>query len=144
LTCRDVRQLSLRDLRAKVGNMAEWLYDGARGLDARAVEASRMRKSMGHEETFAKDILDVAVLKWELAQIAESVAQDLQDEELRARTITLKVRYDDFTRITRSQSLPFATNERELIAQLVEALLGATEAGKRRIRLLGVTASNFD
>jgi DNA polymerase-4 len=143
-TCRDVWGHSLAELEAKVGNMAEWLMERSRGLDDRPVETGRERKSLGHEETFAVDMLDLGAMRGELAAIARSVAEDLRDEEIKGRTITLKVRYGDFTRITRSQSLPFATDDEATIRDVAQGLLGATEAGRRRIRLLGIALSNLE
>jgi len=142
--CRDVWRYSVEELEEMVGNMAEWLYRGTRGIDHRPIETSWTRKSMGREQTFGKDILDIPVIKAELESIIEEVSDDLRDAELKGRTITLKVRYDDFTRITRSQTLPEPTADRQTIDDTITQLLTATEAGRRRIRLLGVSISNLE
>lgn len=141
--CRDVWRYSLGELEDKVGNMAAWLYDGSRGLDERPVETSWERKSLGREETFSADILDVTALWDELNGLAESVVSDLHDEGLLGRTVTLKVRYGDFKRITRSQSLPAPVNDVGTIRDIAKSLLDKTEAGRRRIRLLGISVSNL-
>ncbi len=142
-SCRDVYPYSLADLEAKIGKMAEWLYSRARGIDEREVEVNWVRKSLGREETFAKDLLAIEELKAELAVIVDSVATRLQNKNLKGKTITLKIRYDDFSRITRSHSLLEPTANSHLILKVVEDLLRETDAGKRKIRLLGVTLSNL-
>jgi DNA polymerase-4 len=141
--CEDVWPYGMPQLTEKIGNMAEWLYMRSRGLDDREVEESRVRKSLGREETFRKDILEIPTLQDELLNIVKSVCSDLQTEELRGRTISLKVRYEDFTRITRSSTLLAPTNSLREIGDTVAHLLKTTDAGKRKIRLLGVSVSNF-
>jgi DNA polymerase-4 len=141
--CQDVWPFDLPALTEKIGTMADWLYLRSRGLDEREVEESRVRKSLGREETFSKDIIDVPILLRELLAIVDSVSTDLKAEELSGRTISLKVRYDDFSRITRSSTLSVPTNSAEMIDQTVSQLLKSTAAGERKIRLLGVSVSNF-
>ena len=143
-TCRDVWALAFPDLEARIGNLASWLYEASRGLDTRPVETEWVRKSLGHESTFGNDILEVSKLRAELAPIAAEVANDLQDEGLRGRTITLKVRYADFTRITRRRSLSEAIDDQATILSLAEHLLESTDAGRKKIRLLGIAVSNFE
>ncbi len=142
--CCDVWQHSMAELEAKVGNMVMWLYERSRGLDTRPVQSSWVRKSLGREETFSKDILNLDVLATELAAIVTTVASDLKDRNLKGRTITIKVRYADFKRITRSHSIAEATCDERLIADLAAGLLRSTEAGQRKIRLLGVSISNLE
>lgn len=141
--CRDVWPFSLAALEAKVGSMAQWLYDGTRGLDDRPVEPSWERKSLGREETFGSDLLEVDALKAELVAIAANVARDIKKKALMARTITLKVRYADFKRITRSRSLSEPFDDVATIQDVAIRLLGSTEAGRRKIRLLGISVSNL-
>jgi len=142
--CADVWPLSLEELAMRVGDgMAEWLYWRSRGIDERPVQSHRVRKSLGREETFATDVLDMTELKAELKAIACEVAGDLRDHRLKGRTITLKVRYADFTRITRSQSLAVAVDDEQTICDMTQTLLHATDAGRRKIRLLGISVSNF-
>ncbi len=142
--CRDVWTMDEAQLRAAVGeNMAQWLQERSRGIDERPVETERVRKSLGREETFATDIIDVSRLRIELAQIAEGVAADLRQGSMQGRTITLKVRYADFSRITRSQTLSLATDDVGVISQLAQDLLAHTEAGRRKIRLLGISMAKL-
>ncbi|HWI20077.1 MAG TPA: hypothetical protein VNT81_20130, partial [Vicinamibacterales bacterium] len=71
-------------------------------------------------------------------------AEWLEKKSIKGRTVTIKVRYDDFTTITRSQSTPDYTNDADAIAERAVKLLEKTEAGHRPIRLLGVSVHNFD
>lgn len=142
--CEDVWPYNLDQLTARVGSMAAWLYDGSRGLDDRPVQTDWVRKSLGREETFAADIMDVERLASELAGIVANVSADLRDEGLKGRTVTLKVRYGDFKRITRSCTLADVTDDEGVIGAVAARLLLATDAGRRKIRLLGVSLSNLE
>ena len=83
-------------------------------------------------------------MKREIDQLARGVAEWLEKKAIKARTVTIKVRYSDFTTITRSQSSPGYTNDADNMALRAVKLLDKTEAGHRPIRLLGVRAHNFD
>lgn len=142
--CRDVWPYSVEQLTTMVGNMAEWLFMRSRGIDERSIETSRERKSLGREETFSVDYLDLEILNQELALIVEGVAGDLQKRGLKGKTITLKVKYGDFTRITRSQTIAAPTSDQGIIGSVAHHLMHNTEAGRRKIRLLGVSIANFE
>ncbi|WP_375406877.1 DNA polymerase IV [uncultured Amnibacterium sp.] len=113
------------------------LHDLAWGRDARQVSTSRADKSIGHENTFGTDILDVAALRRELLDQADRVAVRLRKGGWRARTISLKVRYADFTTITRSRTVPEATDLARRIHEETVALLDAADLRGRAVRLLG-------
>jgi DNA polymerase-4 len=123
---------------------AEWLVELAHGRDDRAVEPNRPSKSAGSEETYATDIESLEEVKREIDQLARGVAEWLEKKAIKARTVTIKVRYSDFTTITRSQSSPEYTNDADTMASRAIKLLEKTEAGQRPVRLLGVSAHNFD
>jgi DNA polymerase-4 len=138
----DVRGASDDRLRAAVGSLADWLRQLAHGVDARPVLASRERKSSGSERTFAEDLTDVARMRDALTELAYGVGAWLERHELWARTVTIKVRYHDFTTITRSQSgTPLQTGP--ALAMVASALLSKTDASSRPVRLLGVSAHNM-
>ncbi len=125
------------------GKTGHFFYNMARGIDQRPVEPVRVRKSMGTETTLAEDISDYAAISTLLYQLVCRVATLLADKQTGGRTLTLKVRYSDFTTITRScttQEGFFAAGD--IMAQLPR-LLAATEAGRRKIRLLGLTIANL-
>ncbi|MFW7381249.1 MAG: DNA polymerase IV [Oligoflexus sp.] len=142
--CRDVWGFELEALNQLLGpRMATWLYKRSRGLDDRKVETSRQRKSLGQEETFSHDIIDLCVLHGELEKLSEQVANGLNRRGMKGQGVTLKVKYADFKQCTRSYRLPIFTADKDVIFDVVKGLLEKTEAGKRKIRLLGVTLSHF-
>jgi DNA polymerase-4 len=105
--------------------------------DDRVVEPERVVKSVGHEETFPTDIKNRAALDREVLRMSERVAERLRDGRRAGRTVQLKLRYKDFRTITRSRTLPEATNLASDIAAVARALLDAVDLGDG-IRLLGV------
>ena len=140
----DVRARSVEELTEIVGMHAEWLLELAHGRDDRAVEPNRPAKSAGSEETYATDLESLDEIKREIDQLARGVAEWLEKKSIKGRTVTIKVRYSDFTTITRSQSRADYTNDAEDIVARAIKLLEKTEAGHRPIRLLGVSVHNFD
>jgi DNA polymerase-4 len=139
----DVRARSVEELTEIVGMHAEWLFELAHGRDDRPVEPNRPAKSAGSEETYATDIESLDEVKREIDQLARGVAEWLGRKGKVARTVTIKVRYSDFTTITRSHSTPEHTSDPDTIAARAIRLLDKTEAGHRPIRLLGVSVHNF-
>jgi DNA polymerase-4 len=135
----DVRGADPEALRRAVGSYAAWLVDLARGIDNRPVEPFRPRKSVGTENTFAEDLSDRDRIGREIAGMAQEDAAWLERKQLYARTVTIKVRYGDFTTITRSDTRVSATRDPAAIAERAVALLNRTEAGTRPVRLLGVS-----
>lgn len=142
--CQDVWLHSLEGLKIKLGNMGEWLYESSRGIDERPVEPSRIRKSLGQEETFAVDILSIEELRLKLASLCKEVSDNLRKKNLQGKTITLKVKYADFKIATKSKTVLVPTDEEEDLFKIGLELLNATQAGQRKIRLLGISISNFD
>jgi DNA polymerase-4 len=139
----DVRARTGEELTAIVGMHAEWLIELAYGRDDRPVEPNRPSKSAGSEETYATDLESIEEIRREVDQLARGVAEWLGKKGKTARTVTIKVRYSDFTTITRSQSAPQATADVDDIAARAVKLLDKTEAGHRAVRLLGVSVHNF-
>jgi DNA polymerase-4 len=106
------------------------------------VEPNRPAKSSSSECTYAQDLTDILEMRREVDEMARANAAWLKRKGLLARTVTIKVRYDDFTTITRSDSrLP--TADADEIARRAVELLGRTEAGRRPVRLLGAGVHNF-
>src|SRR5689334_9474647 len=126
----DVRKADPEMLRAAVGSMTEWLQKLARGEDDRPVEPNRQSKSSSSECTYAEDLADIGRIREEIAGMARDNAQWLERKGLAARTVTIKVRYGDFTTITRSHS-DVATSDAEAIVQRAVALLEKTEVHRR-------------
>ncbi len=138
----DVRRVPTPTLHDIVGSLADWLQRLAHGQDDRPVEPNRTSKSAGSENTFAEDLTDLDRIREEVADMAAEVADWLARKSWQARTVTLKVRYDDFTTITRSHSAPPTRACEAIVARAVQ-LLARTDAGRRPVRLLGVSVHNF-
>ncbi len=139
----DVRAVNPAVLREAVGSHADWLRQLADGVDDRPVEPNQSAKSSGTENTFAEDLTDLGDIRREIDEMARDGAAWLERKLLSCRTVTIKVRYDDFTTITRSHSSDPATRNAEDIAARAIALLERTEAGHRPVRLLGVSVHNL-
>ena len=135
----DVRLADADTLRRAVGSFAEGLRRLSFGEDDRAVEPNRERKSIGCEETYAKDLADLERIRREVDALARHAAEVLSRKALFARTVTLKLRYATFETITRSETRALATRSAEEIASRALALLEKTEAARRPVRLLGVS-----
>ena len=138
----DVRTVDLQALRDAVGSLADWLRQLAHGVDDRPVEPNREAKSSGSENTYAEDLTDLDAIRIETGAMAADAARWLARKQLMARTVTIKIRYSDFTTITRSHTAPPTREEPGIIARAVQ-LLEKTEAGRRPVRLLGVSVHNF-
>lgn len=139
----DVRTADVIVLRETIGTLADWLVRLSRGEDDRPVVAERRPKSSGSENTFARDLTDLATIRHEIAGMARDAAAWLARRDLLARTVTIKVRYDDFITITRSHS-DAPDRDQSAIVQRALLLLTRTEAGVRPVRLLGVSVHGFD
>ena len=142
-TIADLRRMPAEALERRFGRHGQGLYNYSRGIDERPVRVDRERKSLGHERTYAQDLRRLADMDAQLDDFAERVAQGLARRELQARTITVKVRYGDFTTLTRARTLPHPTSSATTIRTMARELLRQTDAGQRRVRLLGVTASGL-
>jgi DNA polymerase-4 len=139
----DVRTVPLDTLSRLVGHQAEALTRLARGIDDRAVTPDRPIKSSSSENTFAADLTDTAEIRRHVDDLARRQGTYLSRRRLFARTVTLKVRYDDFTTVTRSLTASPAAQAPDLVAARALALLARTEAGRRPVRLLGVGVHNL-
>ncbi len=138
----DVRTVDTAHLRDTVGSLADWLLQLARGIDERPVVPNRETKSSGSETTYAEDLTDIDHVRREVAEMAGDAAAWLLRRQLLARTVVVKVRYSDFTTVTRSHSAP-ATRETDAIVLRALDLLDRTDAGRRPVRLLGVSVHNL-
>lgn len=138
----DVRTVDAQVLRDTVGSLADWLVQLAHGIDDRPVNPNRETKSSGSENTYAEDLTDIEQIHRELAEMAADAAAWLARRELLARTVVIKVRYTDFTTVTRSHSDRPSRDADAIIRRALE-LLTRTEAGRRPVRLLGVSVHNL-
>jgi DNA polymerase-4 len=142
-TCGDVLKKSREYWEDRLGKYGGALHDRARGIDLTGVQVSSGAKSCSAENTFHKDTTDRTVLsQWLLAQ-SERVAGDLRRHGYKGRTVTLKVKYADFSQITRSLSFGGRTDNTSVIFKTACDLLKQVEI-RRAIRLIGVGVSNFE
>jgi DNA polymerase IV len=138
----DVRAASDEVLREAVGSGAEWLRQLAMGIDDREVESGGEAKSSSSETTYPYDLTDLEQMRLELDEMARDGAAWLERKDLLARTVTIKVRYSDFTTVTRSDTRA-PTRDPDQIALRAVALLDRTEAASRPVRLLGAGVHNL-
>jgi DNA polymerase-4 len=138
---RDLERLPLSTLIQHFGKAGEHYYRIARGIDERPVVPDRPRKSWGAETTFPVDLSDTDEMCEHLARLAEGVLDKLSRHGLTARGLTVKVKYDNFELVTRGRTLDSSFRDvRDVVPHLAE-LLARTEAGRRKVRLLGVSFS---
>jgi len=138
----DVRAIEPAELRATVGSLAEWLQQLASGVDDRPVVPNRETKSSGSECTYPKDLVDPRAIAEEITGMAQDAARWLERRQLVARTVTIKVRYSDFTTVTRSHTAPPTRDEASIVGRAIQ-LLDRTDTGRRPVRLLGVSVHNL-
>jgi DNA polymerase-4 len=136
----DVRTAEPALLTQAVGSLSEWLVQLSHGVDDRPVEPNRETKSISSETTYAKDLTDWREINQQVQLLAEEVADGLKRKGLRARTVTIKVRYKGFVTVTRSHTAEYFTDSRPDIVNRAQMLLERTEAAERPVRLLGVGA----
>ncbi len=136
--------MPLNTLKSHFGASGELLHRFANGIDDRKVEPPSAAKSISRETTFGKDILSHSLLQATLRYLSERVGSDLRQRGKQARCVTLKVRYSDFTTITRSHSLSQASDsDQTLFDTGVELLKKALYQEKQPVRLIGIGVSNL-
>jgi DNA polymerase-4 len=140
----DLRACSLEFLSHNFGSSGPYYFDLARAICHRRVSAHRVRKSIGAEDTFFEDLREETALVAELARIADTVWSRIDTKGgISGRTVTLKVKYQDFRIITRSRSLDRPLTGRDEFLAIGTDLLRATLPPRKGIRLLGLTLSNL-
>jgi len=142
-TVTDLRARPRAELLERFGKHGAMLHAFARGIDERAVETHQERKSLGTENTYRTDLRRIAEMDEELEHMAAEVANGLEKRTLAACTVTVKVRYSDFSTVTRSRTFAIPTTSAPRIAALAKDLLRRTAAGGRPVRLLGVSTSTL-
>ncbi|MDD3619798.1 MAG: DNA polymerase IV [Desulfobulbaceae bacterium] len=142
-TIGDLAALDPDILSARFGLHGSHLHLAANGIDNRPVVPLREVKSIGHEETFSEDLIDLTVIRRELLALAARVGERLRRHGLQGQTITVKIKYHDFSSSTRSLTLAEPTSDTGEIFQRALELLGKTEAGRKPLRLAGISVSNL-
>jgi DNA polymerase-4 len=142
-TIGDLSRLPPDLLQRKFGKHGNSLYQASLGIDDREVTPGREMKSIGHEETFAADLVELKIIQRELLALADKVTRRMRRYGVTGRCISLKVKYSDFKQITRSHTIEGTTDDNSVIYKEVIKLLEKTEAGNNPIRLLGVAVSHL-
>ena len=140
----DLKTWTEPDLVEHFGKVGSFYYQIARAIDLREVKADRIRKSIGAEETFSEDLGNLKDMEFRLDAIAQEVAGRLKKNQTGGRTVTLKVRYADFQRVTRSTTPGGFIRDAETLATLSKQMLPLTDAVKKKVRLLGITVSGLE
>jgi DNA polymerase-4 len=143
-TVGDVANVPFEALKRALGpRNAARLHELAWGRDPRVIELGRDEKSIGHETTFEADVTDPVVLHRELLRLSDAVGARLRRAGVQARTISLKLRFEDFTTISRSRTLGEPTDLGKRIYQEARSLYDDAAQGGRPVRLIGVRSEGL-
>jgi DNA polymerase-4 len=138
-TIADVRTTPLSSLISGLGEASGTrLHALARGHDPRVVDTRTVEKSVGHEMTFADDVADPVLVRREMLRLADRVATRMRRSGVRARTVAVKVRFGDFSTLTRSRTLVEASDTGRVVYEAAADLLAAANPMNRPVRLIGV------
>jgi len=143
-TFRDLRRTPVTFLEKKYGKQGVKMHLLAMGVDERDVVPEHDVKSMGHEQTFLHDITSLDMAKKELLALGNKVARRMRHKGVTGKTVTLKVKYNDFVQITRSATLPKPTDDGLEIYSTGCCLLEKTQVTIKPIRLLGISLSHLN
>lgn len=143
VTGADLRAWSLPELEGRFGSSGAWYWSICRGIDDREVRPDRPHKSVSAERTFDEDLLKPEQLSAELERIAGFAWERIERSKVGGRTVTLKVKFGDFTMITRSKSFSSPVAGRSQFAGAGQSLLDALFPLPRGIRLLGLGLHNL-
>ncbi|HHT29690.1 MULTISPECIES: DNA polymerase IV [Petrimonas] len=139
----ELKRYTETELVRHFGKAGTLYYQFVRGIDEREVESEYVRKSLGAEETFAEDLHELVDLLHALDEIAREVHRRAQKRNFLARTLTLKIKYADFTTVSRSRTVPYYLKTYDQLFDLgKELLLQVDDIGERSIRLMGLTLKN--
>jgi DNA polymerase IV len=139
----DLKKLREEELVKHFGKSGRFYFRIVRGIDEREVQSHRETKSVGAEDTFPFDLETTEEMTEELSKLTTVVHNRLKKHQLKGRTITLKIKYHDFKMITRSQSFSQMVDDAETIFTTARQLLEQTDLEDKKIRLLGISLSNF-
>ncbi len=143
-TIGDITRMPKQELVTRLGKFGEDLRERAIGIDHSTVHTSDRVKSVSNETTFARDVSDVQVLYETLHSLSESVGRRLRRKDLKGTTVKLKLRWHDFTTLTRQTTLPSPTDDDREIYAAVKELFNKTWKKGHPVRLLGVGITQFD
>ena len=140
----DLKSKTMEFLVGHFGKSGPYFYGIARGIDNREVKPNRVRKSVGAEDTFSQDIHSYNPARDGLQPLLEKVWGYCEANDINAKTVTLKVKYADFTQVTRSKTVPFPLVSVSDLEEVVGMLLAPIFPPSKGIRLLGVSLSSLE
>ncbi|QFZ54017.1 DNA polymerase IV [Oceanihabitans sp. IOP_32] len=139
----DLKQKSLEYLVENFGKSGQYYYNIVRGIQHSPVKPNRIRKSLAAERTFSENLSSEIFMLEKLKHIADEVSRRLTKSKVAGKTITLKIKYSDFTIQTRSKTLPYYISDTSIILETAKDLL-YQEKLKNSVRLLGISLSNLN
>lgn len=142
-TIGDLSKVGPELLAGKFGKHGIQMHYASLGIDEREVIPEQRIKSIGNEETFDADLTILKTIQQELLALCNKVGQRLRNKNLAGKTVSIKVKYNDFKQVTRSVTLKEPTNDNKEIYQHSCRLLHKTEAGKKPVRLIGISLANI-
>ncbi len=140
----DLKRWRLKELIRHFGKVGNFYYHIVRGIDNREVQAHHIRKSIGMERTFSKDLDDNEKMLEYLKKFCSRISEKMKEKEIKARTFTLKVKYANFDLTTKSISFPEEIDDEKIFYFFARKLLLDTLIRKCKVRLLGVSMSNLE
>ncbi|MGV9169278.1 MAG: DNA polymerase IV [Promethearchaeia archaeon] len=140
-----IQELTIPQLVPIMGSSAKWLHERARGIDDRPIRTNHDRSSFSKETTFAEDVSpnDLGMVYKTLTRLCKSLWTKLTERNMAYQTVSLRLRYSDFTTILRSKSLPTPTDSPDIMEKTAVSLYQENKSDDRHIRLLGVKLSNL-
>ncbi|SCY96441.1 DNA polymerase IV [Alkaliphilus peptidifermentans] len=142
-TIEDLLKYPLDNLRPLLGELrAIEIYDKIRGIDNREISTNRERKSYGKETTFSMDLQDKGYIMEILKEFSCEIVEHLKEQGKSARTVTVKIKYEDFEQITRSHSLEYHTSDIRTIFDIINKIVNSIDLSKK-VRLAGISLSNI-
>ncbi len=142
-TGRELKQKSLEFLRENFGKSADYYYHVVRGIHHSEVKPNRIPKSVGAERTFNENLSSEIFMLQRMENIATELEKRLKKSKISGKTVTLKIKYSDFTLQTRSRTLPYYIADKSLILETIKELL-YQEKLENSVRLLGISLSNLN
>jgi DNA polymerase-4 len=142
-TGKDLKSKTIEYLDEHFGKSGRYYYYVVRGIHNSEVKSDRIRKSLAAERTFNENLSSEIFMLEKLAHIAEEVSKRLNNSKVAGKTVTLKIKYSDFSLQTRSKTLPYYINDKSLILETAKDLL-YQEKLHNSVRLLGISMSNLN
>lgn len=140
---KDILEYDEKIIVDKFGKKGRELLSYARGKDDSPVENKYRRKSLSEENTFIQDTNDIEILREQISKMTNLIVRKIQEDQIHIKTITLKIKYEDFILITRSTTLSSFTNDYKTILKAAEKLIFERISLDKKVRLLGIQVSNI-